>query len=1156
MEEAKPFSFTSESKSNAAILSNLSSEQIVNVQYKLENNILSFTESNYDENKVLVIDPRLIWGTYYGGERQDEAIAVAVDNINNIVVTGYTKSVMRIATNGAFKTKGDDIGLNAFILKLDSTGKRKWCTFYGGVYSFSDYDSAVDFGTGIGCFRSDNSIAVAGITFSDDSLATPGAYQTTLRGETDVFLARFDSNGVRKWATYYGGDSTEGALGYGVNLCINPKGDILMTGWTSSTNGIATPGAYKTTKTTLWDAFIARFDSSGNRKWGTYFGIDGVWDYGTAITSDQICNFYVTGWTNSFSGLATPGTHQFTSCDADDAFVVKFDSNNTIKWSTYYGGCSHDVGNDIIPDGWGNVVITGLTSSLTDISTPNSMQAIYGGGGEDAFMAKLDTNGVRKWGTYYGGSDIDIGLGLAQDKYRNIVLTGITRSANNIATICTQKSTPGEGLNQFLSKFGPDGSIQWGTYYCDSTHGWNIGGSDIDIDKNGDMIIVGGTQSWNDVATPGAHQTQIDTTALPGPYGDYWITFDAFIAKFGPVIPPSAFDSKDDEIQYASVCLTAGPVLGPYCVGEEIVVPFKTYVDFNPGNVFTAKLSNKFGEFMNPTTIGTVTGTSSDTIRGVIPVGLPFSRSYRVMVIASDPPTVGEPNPYEITIGPCFAVDSVYGPFCQGETIEVTFAAFLDYDDSNIFTAQLSDLNGEFSPAIDIGFINATASNTITAVIPKSITPGAGYRIRVTASSPQLISDDNGSNITINPLPTPDFTGPDEICFGRLNDYSSTNNPGGVINEWFVENGNIIGDSVGNTVTVQWLNNAVTTLKLVQTISTTGCIDSITKLINVANIILPDSIGESPTCDKIELNYNAPKNDYLVGHKWIVTGGTIISGESDSIVTVMWDQSGTGKIKLIISFTDDPDCKDSVEQTFTIKESPVVTLDTFPNVCVNSNSFYLTGAKPDGGTYSGTGVFELGLFYPEVAGSGSHTITYTYTGQNGCTISKSGILTVNPLPDKPIITKQDRDLISSADTGNQWYRNGAKLTNAVHKIYTPNQNGSYTVQVTDTLGCKSEISDVFDYYVSVEDITNSDLFRIYPNPAQDKLIIEINTDEIPNVSYKFINLLGEPLINSSFEMKGAKTSESLNLKGIRDGIYFLALTIGENTFYQKIIIRK
>jgi len=80
------------------------------------------------------------------------------------------------------------------------------------------------------------------------------------------------------------------------------------------------------------DAFIVRFDSSGNRKWGTYYGINGVEDYGKAITTDIFCNIYVTGKTYSMAGLATSGTHQLSSCDGSDAFVVKFDSLGSVLW--------------------------------------------------------------------------------------------------------------------------------------------------------------------------------------------------------------------------------------------------------------------------------------------------------------------------------------------------------------------------------------------------------------------------------------------------------------------------------------------------------------------------------------------------------------------------------------------------------------------------------------------------------------------------------------------------------------------------------------------------------------------------------------------------------------------------------------------------------
>jgi hypothetical protein len=62
---------------------------------------------------------------------------------------------------------------------------------------------------------------------------------------------------------------------------------------------------------------------------------------------------------------------------------------------------------------------------------------------------------------------------------------------------------------------------------------------------------------------------------------------------------------------------------------------------------------------------------------------------------------------------------------------------------------------------------------------------------------------------------------------------------------------------------------------------------------------------------------------------------------------------------------------------------PTVTLAAFDDVDESQEPFTLTGGLPAGGTYSGTGV-SGGMFYPGVAGLGTHTITYSYTNSYGC----------------------------------------------------------------------------------------------------------------------------------------------------------------------------
>ncbi|MDW8273458.1 MAG: PCMD domain-containing protein [Chitinophagales bacterium] len=72
------------------------------------------------------------------------------------------------------------------------------------------------------------------------------------------------------------------------------------------------------------------------------------------------------------------------------------------------------------------------------------------------------------------------------------------------------------------------------------------------------------------------------------------------------------------------------------------------------------------------------------------------------------------------------------------------------FNAGNIFTAQLSDANGNFANPLNIGSISSTASGTISAVVPNNTPAGTGYRIRVVSSNPPIIGTDNGNDLTID----------------------------------------------------------------------------------------------------------------------------------------------------------------------------------------------------------------------------------------------------------------------------------------------------------------------------------------------------------------------------------------------------------------------
>ncbi len=294
--------------------------------------------------------------------------------------------------------------MDAYLVKFNGAGIRQWGTYYGGSGNDYGYHCASDaFGN----------IYVAGYcsTNAGTVIATAGSHQSTYGfGGYDAFLVKFNTSGVRQWGTYYGGTGND----QGYSCATDVAGNVYMAGSTRTNASlvIATVGAHQTAIAGLsgdTDAFLVKFNTSGVRQWGTYYG--GI-DFETAVScvSDNAGNVYLCGYTHSSSGIATIGSHQSVFGGGPpttyDAFLVQFNSNSGLRqWGTYYGGTGDEVGNECAVDKINNVYMVGFTgtSTGTAISTPGSYQPYLSiSGGTDAFLVQLTISGVRQWGTYYG----------------------------------------------------------------------------------------------------------------------------------------------------------------------------------------------------------------------------------------------------------------------------------------------------------------------------------------------------------------------------------------------------------------------------------------------------------------------------------------------------------------------------------------------------------------------------------------------------------------------------------------------------------------------------------------------------------------------------------------------------------------------------------
>jgi len=189
--------------------------------------------------------------------------------------------------------------------------------------------------------------------------------------------------------------------------------------------------------------------------------------------------------------------------------------------------------------------------------------------------------------------------------------------------------------------------------------------------------------------------------------------------------------------------------------------------------------------------------------------------------------------------------------------------------------------------------------------------------------------------------------------------------------------------------------------------------------------------------------------------------------------------AGTGIHTIQYLYSDGNGCADSSSQIVLVNDIPTVSFSGLSaDYCIDASSVALTGF-PSGGTFSGTGISGTS-FDPNVADTGTHTITYFFTDSNGCDNSASQIVIVNPLP-VPVITASgpttfcngDSVILTSSTAIIYLWSNGDGTQNT-----TITAAGTYTVTVTDINFCAATSAPI--------------AVAVNPNPSISIFAIDVN----------------------------------------------------------------
>jgi len=403
--------------------------------------------------------------------------------------------------------------------------------------------------------------------------------------------------------------------------------------------------------------------------------------------------------------------------------------------------------------------------------------------------------------------------------------------------------------------------------------------------------------------------------------------------------------------------------------------------------------------------------------------------------------------------------------------------------------------------------------------------------------------------VTINVLPQAGFIAP-EICltdpFAPFIDTSKIS--GGSISGWQWNFGDPNANAANpNTSTLQNPTHRYTvvgnyTATLIVT-SNNGCTDTIPQTFTVN--------GSIPLANFAVQNSNA-----LCGNKEIVISDTS-SVDFGSIVKteIYWDWTNDPTIKT----TDDvpspgklyshnyPEfgtpttktytirmvsysgisCLNVLTKTITVLATPILQFDALNEVCTNAPSFQITQASitnglSGSGVFSGPGVSSTGLFDPNAAGAGLHTIRYTFTGANACSNFIDQTIRVNPTPnafagpDKTVLEGGVVRLTPALNAGfpvtYTWSPpTGLNNPNMPDPLASPADDIFYTLTVTSDKGCNTN-DQVFVKVLKKPEIPN--IFSPNGDGIHDKWVIKF-LETYPGCTVEIFNRYGQRIYYST-----------------------------------------
>jgi len=400
------------------------------------------------------------WVTTNVGSGEAGAAGIDFDSAGNAYVVGYYEGTITIGSTTMTATDLNDI----FLIKLDTNGSVVWAKSADGP----DEDFAL-----IADVQGNGNLYVSG-RFS--ATATFGSTTLTSNGGSDVFVAKYDTNGTALWARSVGGSASD----FG-SASIDGAGNTYLSGAFENT---MTVGSTTLTSNGGRDLFIAKYDPAGTLLWASSAGSP-TNDFSGASSADAVGNVYLAG---GFSGTITIGSNSLSTSATRDAFVAKLDPAGNVTWALTLGATGEADAIQLTTDGSAVYVVGAFTDTLA--TGPNNLVS---NGDYDSFIAKIDSSGSVAWAASIGNAALELNRAIDVDSTGNVYTA--TTFINTIDLGSTTLDA-GTATNGYLVKYDANGVLVAATSIAGAGQAAPF---NLAVDPSDNVVVVGsldGTASF------------------------------------------------------------------------------------------------------------------------------------------------------------------------------------------------------------------------------------------------------------------------------------------------------------------------------------------------------------------------------------------------------------------------------------------------------------------------------------------------------------------------------------------------------------------------------------------------------------------------------------------------------------------------------------